>query len=131
MAQLTAGSQKLASGAGALKSGASTLSSGIGQLATGAASLKDGTGKLASGGKALKAGTNKLYDGSRELSAGMKKFDKEGIQKLSDTINGGIQDVLNRLKAVEDADKAYKAFDGQTDDMDGSVKFVIETAGIE
>ena len=100
-------------------------------LADGASSLKAGTGKLAAGGSELKNGTKKLYGGSKELAGGMKKFDKEGIQKLTDVLDGKVQDVLSRMKAVEDADKAYKAFDGQTDDMEGSVKFVIETAGIE
>ena len=72
-----------------------------------------------------------MDDGSKDLASGMKKFDKKGIRKLTDTMDGGFKDVLNRLRAVEDADKAYKAFDGQMDDMDGSVKFIIETAGIE
>ena len=39
--------------------------------------------------------------------------------------------VMERIKAVENADKSYKAFDGQDDNMDGKVKFVIETDGIE
>ncbi len=42
-----------------------------------------------------------------------------------------MQKVLDRLRAVADADKAYTAFDGLDEDMDGSVKFIIETAGIE
>ena len=61
----------------------------------------------------------------------MKKFDKEGIRKLTDTMDSGIGDVMDRLEAVREADEAYKAFDGQVDDMEGSVKFIIETAGIE
>ena len=107
------------------------LSDGISQLADGAADLKDGTSQLAAGGKELKGGTAKLKDGSTQLRDGMEKFDKEGVQKLADMVNGDVKTVLDRLKAVENADKSYKAFDGQSENVDGKVKFVIETAGIE
>ena len=93
--------------------------------------MKEGTGKLAAGGKTLKEGTTKLSDGGQELAEGMEKFDKEGIQELADVVNGDVQDVLDRLDAVVDADKSYTAFDGWDKDQDGSVKFLIETAGIE
>ena len=79
----------------------------------------------------MKDGTKKLLDGSKELAEGMKKFDEEGIQKLTDLMEKDMQKVLDRLRAVADADKAYTAFDGLDEDMDGSVKFIIETAGIE
>ena len=93
--------------------------------------MKDGTSKLAAGGKELKDGTSKLLDGSTELSDGMKEFDEEGIQKLADVVEGNLQNILDRLDAVVDADKSYTAFDGWDKDMDGSVKFIIETAAIE
>ena len=31
----------------------------------------------------------------------MEKFDKEGVQKLADMVNGDVKTVLDRLKAVE------------------------------
>ena len=114
-----------------LNAGAGTLSSGISQLADGASALKDGTVKLADGGKALKEGTVKLEEGSTELADGMEKFDEEGIQKLTQTLEGEVKDVLNRLNAVVDADEQYTAFDGWNEEGKGSVKFIIETAGIE
>ncbi|WP_040215253.1 hypothetical protein [Clostridium polynesiense] len=129
--QLATGSSALAAGGAKLQSGVSTVSDGVSQLAAGAAQLKDGTGKLTSGGKQLKGGIVQLKDGSTELAEGMKKFDKEGIQELTKVMDGGIQDVLDRLRAIVDADKSYKAFDGGEKATDGSVKFLIETAGIE
>ncbi len=129
--QLAAGSQELLKGGNTLSQGASVLSNGIEQLAAGASSLKDGTSKLAAGGKELKSGVTQLQDGSVKLADGMAEFDKEGIQKLNDVFNGDLQTVLDRLKAVEDADKSYTAFDGASQDMNGKVKFIIETAGIE
>lgn len=130
-AQLAAGSQELLKGGNTLSQGAGALSNGIEQLAAGASSLKDGTSKLAAGGTELKSGVTQLQDGSVKLADGMAEFDKEGIQKLSDVLNGDLQTVLDRLKAVEDADKSYTAFDGASQDMNGKVKFIIETAGIE
>lgn len=129
--ELADGSQALLAGGLQLQAGAGTLSDGISQLAAGAGSLKEGTGKLAAGGKTLKEGTTKLSDGGQELADGMEKFDEEGIQELADVVNGDVQDVLDRLDAVVDADKSYTAFDGWDKDQDGSVKFLIETAGIE
>ena len=130
-AKLVSGSSALIVGGKALQSGGVTLSNGILQLADGASQLKEGTSKLAAGGKELKEGTTKLLDGSTELADGMKEFDEEGIQKLSDTLEGDLQRVLDRLDAVVDADKTYTAFDGWDKDADGSVKFIIETAAIE
>lgn len=127
---LSKGSADLLTGGLVLKSGADTLGSGIGQLAEGALALKEGTGKLADGGQDLKEGTGKLLDGATELADGMKEFDKEGIQELADVVNNDLQDMVDRLKAVMDADKAYTAFDG-AEYGSGSVKFIIETAGIE
>lgn len=129
--ELVKGTESAKKGTEALAVGANTLSGGISQLADGANELKDGTASLAAGGKKLKDGTTELKDGSGNLADGMKKFDEEGIQKLVSVMENGIQDVLERLKDIADADKEYGAFDGWDKDMDGSVKFIIETAGIE
>lgn len=128
--KLNAGSSELLDGGLKLKSGAAALSDGIGQLADGSLALKDGTGKLAAAGKELKEGTTKLSDGSSELADGMEKFDEEGIQELTSLLKGEAKNVLDRLRAVADADKTYTAFDG-AQDAGGNVKFIIETAGIE
>lgn len=71
-----------------------------------------------------------MYDGAKELNKGMKKFDKEAVDKLKDTVDGDIQSVLDRLDKVLDAGKEYKTFAGTADDKESSVKFVIETAGV-
>ena len=60
----------------------------------------------------------------------MREFDEEGIQELSDVVNNDLQNLLDRLQAVTDADKSYTSFDGSKNSS-GSVKFIIETAGIE
>lgn len=129
--KLADGADQLLQGGVTLSSGAQALGGGITQLADGAVSLKDGTAALAAGGKQLKEGTAKLKEGSVELAEGMKKFDEEGVQKITNLLGDDLQVILDRLHAVTDADSMYKAFDGQNEDGKGKVKFIIETAGIE
>lgn len=130
-AQLNSGMGTLENGASALQAGAGAFSDGIGQLASGASELKEGTGKLANGGRELKNGTSKLEEGAVKLAEGMQKFDEDGIQKLTDVVENELQGFLKRLKEVSDADQKYEAFDGETEDVDSSVKFIIRTDEIK
>ena len=65
------------------------------------------------------------------MAEGMEKFDEEGVQKITELFGDEMQNLLDRLSAVADAGSAYKAFDGQNENENGKVKFIIETAGIE
>lgn len=151
-AELYSGSKDLAAGAGKLNSGAAVLSSGIGQLAEGgtrlengadqlgsgiealaegSTELKDGTAKLADGGSKLDEGVNELAEGALELADGMDEFNEEGIRKITDFLEGDVQKIVDRLKAVKDAGEEYKLFSESGSDIDGKVKFIIETGGIE
>ena len=71
-----------------------------------------------------------MADGSKTLADGMKEFKEEGIQKLTDLLGDKLGDVLDRLQSIVDADASYHAFDGDSADNTGNVKFIIETAGI-
>ena len=122
--QLTAGGKKLTSNSAALVSGVNKLDSASGQLITGGGKLSDGATKLTDG-------VTKLYDGSVELHDGMVKFDKEGINKLYDTVNDELQGTLDRLKALKKLGDNYKSFSGKSDSMDGNVKFIIKTDEIK
>lgn len=151
-AQLYSGSKDLAAGAGKLNSGAAVLSSVIGQLAAGgsrlesgadelgggmealaagSSELKDGTAKLAEGGSKLDEGVNELAEGAVTLADGMEEFNGEGIEKITDFLEGDVQAMVDRLKAVKDAGEAYKLFSESGADVNGRVKFIIETGGIE
>ena len=93
--------------------------------------LKNGTAELSEGGTKLTDGVDELAEGANALRDGMKKFDEEGIQELTDTFNGELQDILDRIDQVVDAGRAYKTFSGAKEAAEGSVKFIIETGGIE
>lgn len=122
--QLKGGAVKLSKNSGTLRKGASSL-----VLATN--KLETGGNKLGSGKTQLLSGINKLSVGSKDLESGMSKFDKEGIHKLTDALDGKVQDLVERLKKISDVGKSYKSFTGIDKNMDGSVKFIIETKEIE
>lgn len=136
-ASVSSGAASLKSGASSLSGGASTLYSSLETLKTGSESLQsgasqlyDGIGSLQSGGNALIEGIQKLHDGSKELKDGMAEFDREGIRKIADIVNKDMVSITDRITALENASDDYKSFSGLSDSMDGTVKFIIETAEI-
>lgn len=136
-ADLQAGAAKLDGGAGELKAGADKVSGGAKELQTGAKQLSDGMAKLYdgilqldNGTPALVSGVQQLKDGAMQLNDGLTQFNAEGIQKLSDAVNGDLDTLLARIHATVNAAQNYKTFSGLTDGMDGQVKFIYKTAGI-
>ena len=88
-------------------------------------------GKVVDGAKDLKDGAKDLKDGAKELKDGEKEFYDEGIKKLKDTLEDDLQDVLDRLEAIQSDDATYTSFTGKDASMSGSVKFIIETEGFD
>lgn len=141
---LTANNKKLESAADAISSNAGlikknskklTASSGTFRKAT--KSLATGTGKLVSGVKTLVTSTDKvsdgigkLADGAVDLYDGMKTFKKDGTDRITDTISDLLDnstDLEDRVKALDKASKNYTSFSGVSDEMAGSVKFIMTT----
>lgn len=129
--QYTSGAATAASGAAQLASGASQLKSGTSELAAGTNEFYNKFIEFQSGSGALVDGVSQLKDGAMQLSDGLKQFNEEGIQKLSDAVNGDLGNLAARLKATIDVSKDYKSFAGISDDMDGKVRFIYKTDAIE
>lgn len=139
------GAAKLSDGAGQLVNGASQLSNGVGELVGGTDSLVNGSKQLAQGTKDLKAGVDtlnsgsgalidgisQLKDGAMDLRDGMSTFDEEGISKLAELDDSGIQESIDRLKATVEVGGNYNSFSGISEDMNGSVKFIFKLAEIK
>ncbi|SET32599.1 hypothetical protein [[Clostridium] polysaccharolyticum] len=121
---LIAGGNKLTANNATLKNGVNQLSAASGQLLAGSSKLSDGTVQLTDG-------IGKLYDGSVTLHDGMKTFDKDGIQKLYNTVNSDLKGVLDRLDALKELGNQYTSFSGKSDSMGGAVKFIIKTDEIK
>ena len=129
--QYTAGTAKAYDGSKALLDGAKKLKSGASDLQDGAGKLKDGVTELKDGTTELKDGVVELRDGSLELKDGTVEFNDEGIRKLTDLLNGDLQDLNDRFEATKEAARAYKSFAGISDGMQGKVKFIYKTAAVE
>ena len=127
----TAGVSESAKGASSLKSGTDVFKDSTSQLASGVNELYDGILTLKNGAPSLIEGITELRDGSMELSDGLKEFNEEGVQKLVDAVNGDIGGLIDRIRATADVSKNYRNFSGISDNMDGQVKFIYRTDGIQ
>lgn len=159
MGTLSNGAAQLQQGIGGLKSGTDTLKNGTAKLYQGGIDLREGTKELYDGTLELKDGTEELKDGTQELKDGTQElkdgvvdlvdgvdelkdgtgelldgvheYNDDGIQKLYDTVNVDLQNLLDRVDAIAELSDAYQSFSGKSDAMEGSVKFIIETDAIE
>lgn len=136
--ELKAGTEKLANGAGDLANGAGKLNDGVTTLKNGVNTLNSNSAALVSGANKLNDGTDKLVDGvgelltgANDLNDGMVKFDKEGISKLTDALEGDGKKVVDRLDATMEAAKDYNTFTEVPEGKEGSVKFIIRTQAVK
>ena len=128
--QLYSGTTQIKIGSAKLKEGASALEEGTEQLSEGADALKDGILTLKDGVPALVDGVSQLRDGSMQLSDGLKKFNEEGISKITSLLKDSVGNLAERLKATIKVAQNYKSYSGLTDKMDGEVKFIYKTEEI-
>ena len=110
-------------GAVQLKNGSAALYSGIDTLCDGILTLKNGA-------PALTDGVSQLADGAMQLRDGLREFNEQGVQKLIDALDGDVEGLLNRVRAVAEVSSDYRSFSGLSDEMDGSVKFIYRTDSI-
>lgn len=122
--QLSSGGALLAGNSQALRDGVSTLVQGAGQLS-------DGGNTLASASGEVKSGIAQLSDGASQLKDGAEKFNEEGIKKLQKTVEDALEKILDKVDALTSEDCSYDTYSGKADNMDGNVKFIIETDAIE
>lgn len=127
----TSGVSSAAAGANELKTGADALKAGTSELSAGAAELLQGIQTMKDSAPALVDGITQLRDGSMELSDGLKQFNKEGIQKLIEAVDGDLDGLSNRIRVTADVAKHYTSFSGISENMDGDVKFIYKTDSIE
>ena len=144
-AKLEAALKQIAAGTGQLKRSSKTLASSVKKLDAGAKTLNNGTKTAASGAKKLSKGAvtldhgmgqmstgiGTLKNGAVTLNKGMLTYRKDGIEKLVNTINDDVKEILNRADAVMDVGENYQTFTKKVKGTNGSVKFIIETEELE
>ena len=122
---------QLAEGSKQLTQGMDAFNEGIHELYKGTEALDSGTGKIQDAGQELRDGYDELIDGVGEFRDGVKEFDEEGIQKLADMAGENLQNLVNRIRALKEADGRYINFGGILPGKTGSVRFIIETDEIK
>ena len=123
-AQLLAGLDQLAQGTDAYMKA-------VGQVSQGASTLADGSAQLNDASAELYGGLTELHEGAAALRDGVQEFSTKAGKERGDDFGDGLQNVARRLKAVQQAGKAYQTFTGLADGMTGNVKFIVETAEIK
>ena len=91
-----------------LNEGLTPLTAGIKELDKGASQLKDGT--------------KELNDGATKLSDGIVKFDNEGIRKISNFVNGDLQNLVTRGKKLEQLANEFDKFN--SDEKREDINFI-------
>ncbi len=127
---LKAAGSRIENGADTLHAGTDTLHAGADTLQAASGRLNAGADALNSSGSALKNGAGELKNGADQLSDGLIRFDEDGIKKLTDTYDGDVRTLLDRVDLVLETGRNYQTFSGLKDGMTGSVKFIIRTEGI-
>lgn len=122
--QLSSGGALLAGNSQALRDGVNTLVAGSSQLSSGGSTLASASGEV-------KSGIAQLSDGASQLKDGAEKFNEEGIKKLQKTVEDALEKILDKVDALTSEECAYDTYSGKADNMDGNVKFIIETDAIE
>ena len=126
----TAGVDRAAAGAATLKAGAATLSGGASQLKAGSKELYSGAKTLRDAVPALTDGVEQLRDGAKALSEGLHQFDEEAVEQLAEALDGDLNGLLARARAIVGAAKAYASYSGLADGMSGAVRFIYRTEEI-
>ncbi len=80
---------------------------------------------------ALKDGVQQLCDGSLALRDGLSEFNEKGISRITELVEGNLENVIERYEAMRDLAAGYNTFSGIADGTDGEVKFIIRTEGVE
>lgn len=122
--ELSKGSEALSANSNALRQGASSLLGGTDQLVSGAGTLQSASGEV-------KSGISALQDGALQLKDGTVEFNEEGIKKLQETAEDLLGTILDRVDALTSETCSYDSYAGKADNMEGNVKFIIETEGIQ
>lgn len=122
---LVSGAEALYEGTTELATGVDTLNSYSAQMKKGLSTLDYSSNQLVSANNQLTDGASALANGVQTLSDGITQFDKDGIQKICNYINGNLKDVSVRLEKLQALSEEYNSFTMLDDKNDGVVKFIM------
>lgn len=121
----------LSSGSKQLTEGLTAYTGGVSQLNAGAQKVVEGGTTLCTAGGELYDAFGEALDGVSKLRDGVKDFKDDGIAELTKLGGSDFRNVINRLRAVKEADDSYQTFAGLAEGKTGSVRFIVETEEIK
>lgn len=116
---------KLVKGTQTLAKGTQELSAGSTEVKNGLNTLNNGTEQLNTASGQLTEGAQTLSEGATTLSEGITTFNKEGIEKICNYINGDAKDLTTRVEKLTDLSKNYNNFTMLENGNEGNVKFIM------
>ncbi|MBR3146768.1 MAG: hypothetical protein IKF54_01350 [Eubacterium sp.] len=139
LTKIAANMPALSKGINSLNKGASKVSGGASQVNRGASSISRGSSKLSRGVSSLRKGSSQLdrgagqlSEGAETLAEGMSQFDKEGIRKLTRSLDTDeLKDMLGRFGALSDASEKHHFMDGTSGKLAGESKIIFKTGEIK
>ena len=129
--QLAASVAQLAEGSRQLTTGLTAYTAGVSALYEGTTKVVEGGTTLCTAGGELYDGFGEALDGVKELRDGVRDFKDDGIAELTKLGGADFRNVMNRLRAVKEADDGYDNFAGLAEGKTGSVRFIVETEEIK
>lgn len=104
-----------------------TFYQGINQYTAAVGTAAEGAGKIKDNMPKLLDGIKTLRNGGGQLSDGIKKFDEEGIEKLTSVVEDDVEVLAERFAAVTDVSSNYNCYDAKGEQKDG-VKFIYKVS---
>lgn len=100
--------------------GLQAYTAGVSEAADGASAMQERMPELVSGIALLK-------EGARQLSEGLQQFDEEAVSKLTEAVEGDLDGLLQRVRAMAEASEAYQPYGSP---VETPVKFIYRTDAI-
>ena len=79
---------------------------------------------LSTGMEKLNNGSSLVANGNKELSKGLEQYNKLGINKISNIVNGKVKSTQKRLESIIDISNEYGLLDEKNDDVSGKSKMI-------
>lgn len=104
--------------------GTTGIKNGLTELKNGLNTLYSGSNELYNGITSLDSGVDSLKSGTNELKEGMSRFDKEGIDQISDLVNNKLVGTSKRVKELAKLGNKYDTFTMKNSNDDGETRFI-------
>ncbi len=134
-AAMSAEKQQIEAAGGTYDAGSSvyaqllTLIESMDQVKAAVGSLDSAGQQLSDSGEALVDGYGSLDEGISKFESAIKKLNKKGLQKMSDS-GEDLADILTKIRKLKSFDKSYDNYGGKLQNQDCDVTFIIECDGI-